>query len=83
MGVNCRGAARVRLRVANVAHSTLCHVDDREGVTGGALTECQSHFGQTTLLSVRSLAPGASNTSIIHTERGKERRNRLGASETY
>lgn len=27
MGVNCRGAAR--LHVANVAHSTLCHVDDR------------------------------------------------------
>lgn len=29
MGVNCKGAARVRLRVSNVAHSTLCHVDDR------------------------------------------------------
>lgn len=34
MGVNCGGAARVRLRAANVAHSTLCHVDDG-GVTGG------------------------------------------------
>lgn len=29
MGVNCRGAARVRLCFTNVAHSTLCHVDDR------------------------------------------------------
>lgn len=30
MGVNCRGAGtRVWLRVANVAHSTPCHVDDR------------------------------------------------------
>lgn len=28
MGVNCRGAARVLLRVTNVAHSTSCHVDD-------------------------------------------------------
>lgn len=57
MGVNCggRSLARVRPRVANVAHSILCHVDDGGGWGGdqaGALTECQSHFGQTTLLSV-------------------------------
>lgn len=70
--------ACVRLRVANVVHSTLCHVDDGEGeggreggVTGGALTECQSHFGQTALLSP---APEASDTPIIHPERRKGER---------
>lgn len=52
------------------------------GLTVGALTECQSHFGQTVLLSVWSLAPGASNTSIIHAERGKSR-DIHGARETY
>lgn len=36
MGVNCggRSLARVRPRVANVAHSILCHVDDGGGVGG-------------------------------------------------
>lgn len=39
MGVNCRGTGgRVRLRVANAARFTLCHVDDggaRRRLSGG------------------------------------------------
>lgn len=35
------------------------------GLTVGALTECQSHFEQTTILAVQSLAAALCNTSIM------------------
>lgn len=38
----------------------LCVMSMMAGLTVGALTECQSHFGQTTVLAAQSLA-----TSII------------------
>lgn len=48
--------------VTNMAHSTLCHVDD------GRLTECQSHFGQTAVLSVQLLAAEVRDPSVIRAE---------------
>lgn len=51
MGVNCTCVCVCV--VTNMARFTLCHEDDGGGgVAVGALPECQSHFGQTTVVSV-------------------------------
>lgn len=87
-GCKLQGHRRVCGYVSLMWLIRLCVMSMIGGLTVEALTECQSHFGPTALLSVWSLAWGASNASIIHAESDKEKKKekqsrRHGACETY
>ena len=83
MGVNCGGRclARVRPRVANVAHSILCHVDDVGGRPGGGPDWVSIPlWTNNTPVSVISSTGGIQHIHHTYGEKGESTR---GGSRTY